>query len=1177
MLLDELFCAAVAAAVYASSIWCGFVFDDRLAIVDNPDVQSDASLVGLLFHDFWGKALVKEDSHKSYRPLTILSFRAHTWLSGTAAQPAPFHAANVVLHATVSACVTALAARSWPSHRTAGRRRVALLSGMLFAVHPVHVEAVTGVVGRAELLCALCCFGGARAYVALSPVASPDSRALLPLPRTTALTLCVALCFAAAVLCKETGVTLLGILGARELAVVLPARGWRGGRAGSVGRAALLGCCAVGYAVMRLMLTRPAGGPLSFASASLATSGLIRRAENPLAFVNGRLPWLLSVARVQFEYARLLLWPATLSIEYSYDCVPMATDDLADLANLAPALLALAAAAAAAALQRALTSEHCRHTLAAAAWLIMPWVPISHVPLRLGTLVAERTLYMPSVGAMLLLANALCDERPADGGGGAAAVDRDSRNGRDGRLGRRGGRGLGFRRALMGRAGAVPVGLVVGLLATRTLRRTLDWRTDESAFEAAIEACPRSAKLHQQMCTLRTQQRRLTEAAEHCAEAIAIDPEFCDVQKSLGFLALASEDVGHAIGSFNESLGCVYTNVHSYKVLLSLYDLLHQRDPQNATLHEQMGTTQAVVGNAAYAATLLREAAALYLRRGEVVRALAAAERGAAVVGAAGAAGAEAAVAAGAEVADAADAADAARRASAVAAMEACALAYWRGQALRQAGRWEDAREAFEQATPCDSRPALGHAAATEAKQLTAWLRQRARLDQQRQELELPPSVPALPADPVARRVLLLSFHGGVAASVRWAADEFGWKLDVPDLDEPSGWLAGCQAYAGDGGAAERGNGDGGGGGRRQQPSALYRFTEGRARCLWTSNGWADRLAEYDLVIVADTAPLAWPLLIARWPEAAAAKVAASQPRRPSLLLWVCNRFDYGAVGDAVYYDAIRDLAHNPSVAVVSSAAFEWRYAKHVRGVEFPSPAVLRPAGLFSRHDPPPADPVPATLDRSSSFFVLPKVNEARLGLAAALAGRGVPVWTPGVWPGGMQKWGGPAAVAGFRAAVHVPYAPTTFALFEHASAGLLTFIPSARLLLRLYRSRGLFFQATAHDFVTTGDGTGELSEAMLSATEWYDAANADCFIEFDSLDDLHAKLKVTDYAARRQRLRAWAEAHANSTRVRWRMLDHHFFGRSAGVAAEGSGRPSGVDSSAYDVPLPAELAGLEH
>ena len=51
-----------------------FVFDDSEAIVHNEDVQT-TSLMDVFKNDFWGTRLTHKQSHKSYRPLTILSFR----------------------------------------------------------------------------------------------------------------------------------------------------------------------------------------------------------------------------------------------------------------------------------------------------------------------------------------------------------------------------------------------------------------------------------------------------------------------------------------------------------------------------------------------------------------------------------------------------------------------------------------------------------------------------------------------------------------------------------------------------------------------------------------------------------------------------------------------------------------------------------------------------------------------------------------------------------------------------------------------------------------------------------------------------------------------------------------------------------------------------------------------
>jgi hypothetical protein len=52
-----------------------FVFDDSEAIVNNGDVRGSNGLTQLLTNDFWGHSIRSLDSHKSYRPLTVLTFR----------------------------------------------------------------------------------------------------------------------------------------------------------------------------------------------------------------------------------------------------------------------------------------------------------------------------------------------------------------------------------------------------------------------------------------------------------------------------------------------------------------------------------------------------------------------------------------------------------------------------------------------------------------------------------------------------------------------------------------------------------------------------------------------------------------------------------------------------------------------------------------------------------------------------------------------------------------------------------------------------------------------------------------------------------------------------------------------------------------------------------------------
>lgn len=60
---------------FSNSYYGAFVFDDSEAIVNNHDINLKTPVIKIFSHDFWGTRLTNNASHKSYRPLTILSFR----------------------------------------------------------------------------------------------------------------------------------------------------------------------------------------------------------------------------------------------------------------------------------------------------------------------------------------------------------------------------------------------------------------------------------------------------------------------------------------------------------------------------------------------------------------------------------------------------------------------------------------------------------------------------------------------------------------------------------------------------------------------------------------------------------------------------------------------------------------------------------------------------------------------------------------------------------------------------------------------------------------------------------------------------------------------------------------------------------------------------------------------
>jgi hypothetical protein len=182
--------ALLAVLVSLNTITGEFVYDDLLYVQGNPSVVGDAGI-------FSESAPAGRDDLGLYRPVTVLTYRWNAALGGV--DPLPFHLVNVLLHALASLLVVALAGQFGASRVAAG------LAGMLFAVHPVHVEAVAWIVGRAEVL--------ATVLALLAILAHGHPLARRPLARAWL----GGLFFAVAALAKESVLCLPAFLLARDL------------------------------------------------------------------------------------------------------------------------------------------------------------------------------------------------------------------------------------------------------------------------------------------------------------------------------------------------------------------------------------------------------------------------------------------------------------------------------------------------------------------------------------------------------------------------------------------------------------------------------------------------------------------------------------------------------------------------------------------------------------------------------------------------------------------------------------------------------------------------------------------------------------------------------------------------------------------------------------------------
>ena len=451
------------ALAYWGTLSYPFLHDDISVISENPVVQEGRAGEALA-KDYWSMRAGEGGRDRLYRPLTTLSLIANRWLAdGSAPGGAPwgFRAVNVLLNALAALLLFRLGLALGLSMHAAGA------AGLLFAVHPLHSEAVLAVVGRADILAAIGVFGGALVLLGgasrtgvreagasraglgqktggrgpaggkagsgryhgksnKNKELNKDKSAGWPgagwsgpgWKRAAAL----GGCFALAIFSKETGAALLGLaalwwgwhrwvikpekeeiakagevggggvpgaddreksLKNKEMEEKPGVSNWRFGL-GRIEMFALLTPLVV-YLAMRYwalgMWTRP---------------GLPSLLDNPLAH-EGLAGRLAGAMGVMGRFFGLLVWPRPLSVDYSYaQILPWSGESLA-WAALGAGALGLWAWCA-------WRWRYERHVAAfGLALFTAAYFPASNLVVPVGTVMAERLMYLPSAGFLLAI------------------------------------------------------------------------------------------------------------------------------------------------------------------------------------------------------------------------------------------------------------------------------------------------------------------------------------------------------------------------------------------------------------------------------------------------------------------------------------------------------------------------------------------------------------------------------------------------------------------------------------------------------------------------------------------------------------------------------------------------------------------------------------------------------
>lgn len=440
----------------------GFTYDDVYVIEKNGAIHTLHSWWQIFARPYWPKAYGSD----GYRPLTMLAFAVEWVMGGGSAWI--FHALNIALYAATTVAIFWIAGMLLPV-------TAAWIVAALFAVHPVHVEAVANIVGQSELWVAL---------LLLLPVGIYLRRRLTGQSLSIGEDIAICACYAAALLFKEHAIVLPALLLAIEVIITPEDRPLRA----------------------RLVSTRP----LVLCQTLVAALYLAARAAVKHGDISGFQPFIvfqaldlsyanrvLTMLGVVPDWLRLLLWPAHLRTEYAPPYVDIAQGP--SLLQLPGFLLLIGILG----LGVALWKQRGRARVAAfgIAWLCLTLLPTSNFIVPAGIILSERTLFLPSFGALLAVGALISWLGDLVAQGQSNDVARNAR--------------------------VMAVVSLVGILVAaswRSVSRTTVWHDNERLFTQSVIDSPHSYRAHYMLGAWMFETGRKAEGEHHYRRALALFP-----------------------------------------------------------------------------------------------------------------------------------------------------------------------------------------------------------------------------------------------------------------------------------------------------------------------------------------------------------------------------------------------------------------------------------------------------------------------------------------------------------------------------------------------------------------------------------------------------------------------------------------------------------------------------
>jgi tetratricopeptide (TPR) repeat protein len=517
-------------AAYFNSFGTELALEARTLLPNDSRIRSFDQITEI-FDKNYGYPLITNDG--LYRPLTTLSFLFNHTILRNGTNPIGYHAVNWALHALNTCMVFYLVTVIFRS------TRAGFAAGLIFVCHPVNTEAVTHVMGRADLLAAFLVLLGLFTHIGSVARGGRGGTAWL-------LRLTMWLLFFLAMLAKESGVILLPLVMLfdwlfdwRRYSGRAPRDFWENMVRKLRSNYFWMLLVLLSYLAMRtVMLMRLEPRSVAFLDNPLADANLLSR--------------LLTAPKIILKAAYLLIFPRSLTVDYSFNQLPAIDAGFHQLEDWFGVLALLGVCAI-----FWLAWHGRRRWRPMTFWLglfLLALAPCCSLFVAAPTIFSERWLYLPTVAACAiygllihLATRAIIAPWWAFNGQLPPFADVSETSLAQEHLDSVYIRKLAVRKRLGWFFYGFLIALLAGVFATRTVLRNYEWASELSLWRSAAVASPNSAKAHKQFAWASYQAApdgsHIDESIAGTQKAILILADYEDAHAHLGHYYGVKADV----------------------------------------------------------------------------------------------------------------------------------------------------------------------------------------------------------------------------------------------------------------------------------------------------------------------------------------------------------------------------------------------------------------------------------------------------------------------------------------------------------------------------------------------------------------------------------------------------------------------------------------------------------